>query len=189
MHPHPVATAAPPVPAETPPPAVGQTEMQPSPPTSTAPSPPSEPKGTSTEEPPSPSMPPPAPDAIVGVRPDGTPVTAVQAAQPGSDLPTPNGSSVITSVAVEEVRAFPEATSSESLAVPGVSRTYQTPQTYADTVRFFDRSGSAGTFVVSSRESTPNATLWSVRAQDGRRAFIAVRDTRPTTFEIVETRP
>jgi hypothetical protein len=59
--------------AETPHEAFGRTEMQPP----AAPS--ATPAAPTTEETPLPPMPPPAPDAIVGIRPDGTLVTAAQA--------------------------------------------------------------------------------------------------------------
>jgi hypothetical protein len=70
---NPVAAVSPS--AETPHEASGRTEMQApaATPASTAAAAPT------TEETPLPPMPPPAPDAIVGVRPDGTLVTAAQA--------------------------------------------------------------------------------------------------------------
>ncbi len=58
-------------------------------PASTEPAPPT------TEESPLPPMPPPAPDAIVGIGPDGTPVTAAQAglvADAGPPTPPPEAS-------------------------------------------------------------------------------------------------
>jgi hypothetical protein len=172
----PVAVQAAAAPA---PEATGQPEMQGTsslPPSATAPT---------AEESPLPPLPAPAPDAIIAVRPDGTPVTAVQIAA-GGKVQVPAGASLTASVEVSEVRAFPEEAVEDTAAVDGRARSYQTQQTYLDTVGFFDRSLSTGGFQVAGRAATTEATVWSVRCPGGERAHIAVRRTSPTTVEIVE---
>ncbi len=165
---------------------LGQTEMQALAPPSTEPSAPTGPTAPSTEESPLPPLPPPAPDAIVAVRPDGSPVTAVQIGQPAGKVPVPSAASLTASVTVTEVRSFPEETTEEVLAEGGLARAYQTSQTYQDTVRSFDRSLATAGFQVSSRAVTARATVWALRGPGGEHSHVAVRDTKPTTFEIVE---
>jgi hypothetical protein len=131
-------------------------------------------------------MQPPAPDAIVAVRPDGTRVTAAQVAQAARKIDVPPGALLIVSAAVSEVSAFPEEESQATVAVDGVASSYQTSQAYPETVRFFDRSFATGGFQASERATTKEATVWAVRCPGGERAHVAVRNTNPTTIEIVE---
>jgi hypothetical protein len=175
--------ARPPSPAD----AMGRTELQ-------APSP-----GASSEEdlqpayeppPPeaSPATPdePPAPDAQLGVRPDGTPVTAANIVLRSGKVRVPDDAALTASMAVHEIRAFPEETTDEIVAVAGLDRTYRTKLSYRAAVRFFDRTLVAGSCEATDRSATESATVWSVRCAKGEHAHVAVRKAIPTSIEIVE---
>jgi hypothetical protein len=176
-------TAARPTPADT----MGRTELQ-------APSPESSSNEEleTTDEPPlleaSPAAPddPPAPDAQLGVRPDGTPVRAANIVLRSGKVPVPDDAGLTASMTLREIRAFPEETTDETVAVEGLSRTYQTKLSYRAAVRFFDRTLGAGGFEASDRTATEAATVWSVRCPRGEHAHVAVRKTTPTTIEVVE---
>jgi hypothetical protein len=123
--------------------------------------------------------------AEVGVRPDGSPVrTGV--------FQLPEGTTMTSSVAVGEIRAFPEEVDQTSgagttaLAVGGTDRVYQSTTKYRDAVGFFDELLSKNGFQATHRKATTTATLWTVQAPGGGVAHVAVRDTKPTTIEIVE---
>ncbi len=128
-----------------------------------------------------------APDSTAGVRPIGIPVTAMPIGQPGSPIAIPAGASLISSTKVTEVHSFAEDPSDEGLTVDGLAGAYQTMQSYGDTVSFFDRSLTKAGFHVSSRAAMEQATVWSVRCPGGEHAHVLVRDTTPTTFEVVVT--
>jgi hypothetical protein len=154
--------AGPPTPADT----MGRAELQ-------APSPED---SEATDEPlpeASPAAPddPPAADAQLGVRPDGTPVTAANIVLRVGSIPVPDDAALTASMA----------------AVDGLFyRTYQTKLSYRAAVRFFDRTLEAGGFEASDRTATDAATVWSVRCPRGERAHVAVRNTTPTSIDVVE---
>jgi hypothetical protein len=127
-----------------------------------------------------------APDAIVAVRSDGTRVTAAQVARATQKIDAPPGASLTASAEVSEVRAFPEEEVQTTVAVDGVARSYETSQPYLETVRFFDHSFATGGFQVSERAATKGTTVWAIRCPGGERAHVAVRNTNPTTMELVE---
>ena len=128
----------------------------------------------------------PAPDAQLGVKPDGTPVTAASIVLRTGKVPVPDDAALTASMAVREIRAFPEETTIETIGVEGLDRVYQTKLSYRAAVRFFDRALSTGGIEASDRTATATATLWSVRCPGGERAHVAVRKTTPTTIEVVE---
>jgi hypothetical protein len=138
-----------------------------------------------------PPLAPPDPEALVGVRADGTAVTAKEITLSVGKIPIPAKTSLVASVAVREVRAFPEDTSGdangEAIAVEGIDRKYVTSQSYRDTVRFFERSLAKTGFEAKPRMTTRTTTVWTVRCPGGETAHVAVRDTRPTTVEVIET--
>jgi hypothetical protein len=123
--------------------------------------------------------------AEVGVRPDGTPVRT-------GAFQLPGGTTMTSSVAVGEIRAFPEEVDQTSgnvegaLAVGGTDRVYQSTTKYRDAVGFFDELLSKNGFQTTHRKATKTATLWAVQSPGGGVAHIAVRDTKPITIEIVE---
>lgn len=166
-----------------PPQRMGQTELQaPSPdddpiPEETAPS------GASSME----RMDAPSPGALLAVEPDGTPVTAASIALHVGRVPVPAQARLASSTTVTEIRDFPENDPpEETIAVDGVDRAYRASLSYRQAVRFFDRSFAAGGFEELDRTATHDATLWSLRCRGGERAHVVVRNTSPTTIEVVE---
>lgn len=138
---------------------------------------------------------PPAPQALLGVKPDGTPVTGGEITLSVGKIRLPSGTALTASVAVSEVRALAEEIRNASadqraeqaaVTVDGIDRTYVTSLSYRDAVRFFDRSLASDGFETSRRTTTTTATVWAVRCRGGERAHVAVRQARPTTIEVVE---
>jgi hypothetical protein len=130
---------------------------------------------------------PPAPDAQLGVRPDGTPVTAANIVLRGGKVPMPDDAELMASVSMDEVRAFPEEKYEATVAVEGFGRAYRTKLSYPAAVRFFERRLGTGGFETSVRTVTAQANVWSIRCAGGERAHVAVRKTVPTTIEVVQT--
>jgi hypothetical protein len=111
-----------------------------------------------------------------------------------STIPVPAGASLAGSLDVNQVRPFPEeapnatarSLSDETAVVRGTDRTYEVPLLYGDAVHFFDRTLAwRGCDDTAPRTSTRTATLWAVRCNDGELARVAVRNTTPTSIEIV----
>jgi len=110
--------------------------------------------------------------------------------QQGPDaVPLPAGAMLIGTSAVTEIRAFPEqmqaakgsgAEVETTVGVKGVDRVYQTDATYADVVSFYDRK-----FGNVDRTATPTTTTWSVQRADWKPGRLAVRNTNPTTIEVI----
>jgi hypothetical protein len=165
---------------------MGQTELQaPSPASWTDDTVPEEaaPSGASSMEP----MGAPPPGALLGVKPDGALVTAADVALRVGKVPVPAQATLASSTTVSEIRDFPESDPrEETLAVDGVDRAYRASLSYRQAVRFFDRSFATGGFEELDRTGTPEATVWSIRCPGGQRAHVAVRNTSPTTIEVVE---
>jgi len=95
---------------------------------------------------------------------------------------------------VTQIRAFPEefvgnkgrpVTAEAAIGVNGTDTLYQTDLPYSDAVSFFDDSLSRGGFTVTERTNGPGGTFWSVRSADGSPGRVAVRDSKPTTVEII----
>ena len=157
-----------------------------------APNPRSEPLNEPAAAEPTPDLPGPPvsspPGSEIGVRPNGTTVVT-------GVIPVPPGSSLTSSAAVSEVRSFPEEidqtsgagpTGQETLKVRGMDRLYQSDLTYEDAVDFFDHQLPRKGCQINHHVTSKTSTVWAVRAPSGQAAHIAVRDTRPVTFEIVE---
>jgi len=68
--------------------------------------------------------------------------------------------------------------------VTSIDRVFETNRSFSDVVSFFDQSG----YQVVERTDTPGATAWTVKRPDGTVAHAVVRNTRPTTFELVEVK-
>jgi hypothetical protein len=111
-----------------------------------------------------------------------------------STIPVPPGASLAGSVDVNQIRPFPEeatnatarSLSDETAVVRGTDRTYEVPLLYSDAVQFFDRTlPGQGCDDTAPRTSTRTATLWTVRCSGGELARVAVRNTTPTSLEIV----
>lgn len=141
-------------------------------------------------------LPAPAPDALVAVRPDGTPVSAGEIKLSVGKVPVPPGATLVSSESVNEVQSFAEELqrmsvdeiAKDAIAVEGVDRTYSSDLAYGDVVTFFDESLAKGGFTTTRREATSDVTAWGVRCPGGEIAHVAVRKTSPTTVEIVEAR-
>jgi hypothetical protein len=123
--------------------------------------------------------------------------TERQASQPNSPPPVrwsagaielPSDTSLSASATVSPVRAFPEeapAPASEPSVQAGVVEVFLNGRPYGEVVDFFERTiGRDGGDLRETTTST--ATLWSFRRSGGGTAHVAVRNTRPTTIEIVE---
>jgi hypothetical protein len=169
-----------------PPQSMGQTELQAASPPSSDDDPNPEEAALSVEI----SMEPmgaPPPGALLGVKPDGTRVTAADVALRAGQVAVPAQAMLTSSMTVSEIRDFPENDpQGETIAVDGVDRAYRASLSYRQAVRFFDRSFATGGFEELDRTSTHEATVWSLRCPGGERAHVAVRNTSPTTIEVVE---
>lgn len=129
----------------------------------------------------------PPPGALLGVKPDGTRVTAADVALRAGQVAVPAQAMLTSSMTVSEIRDFPENDpQGETIAVDGVDRAYRASLSYRQAVRFFNRSFATGGFEELDRTSTHEATVWSLRCPGGERAHVAVRNTSPTTIEVVE---
>jgi hypothetical protein len=107
----------------------------------------------------------------------------------------PGGASLAARATVCDVRAFPEETREvtgrgetdvATVVVGGSDEVYASGLSYRDVVGFFDRTLLRDGFQEPSRTATRTATIWSARSPDGQVVHLAVRNTRPTTIEIVE---
>src|SRR5262249_39096311 len=85
----------------------------------------------------------------------------------------------------DDLRVVPE--------LPDVPRTsgfgasdelYQTSRTYGDMVVYFDRQFRG--FNLTVRAATQTSTAWHFQRNDGKPATVVVRNTLPTSFEILE---
>jgi hypothetical protein len=116
------------------------------------------------------------------------------AAPPGDEalIKTPPDARLAGTSTIQEIRAFPEmgskgkAQAAKLVGIDGVDRMYETDRSFADTVSFFDQEFKQPGFQVQARAVTASATSWTVKRPDGTVANAAVRNTRPTTFEIAE---
>jgi hypothetical protein len=79
----------------------------------------------------------------------------------------------------------------ESAVARGADRIYRTDLTYEHAVDYFDRLRSKASCEAkagcenTSRMTTETATFWSLRCPDGGTAYMAVRNTLPTTIEVL----
>ena len=88
------------------------------------------------------------------------------------------------------IRATPEL--SDVLPVLGVEaadQLYQTARPYKDTIAYFDQQFRDKGFRVIVRNATQTSTAWHITRPDGRPATLVVRNTTPTSFEVIEIVP
>src|SRR5215813_2482801 len=93
--------------------------------------------------------------------------------------------SMLTAIVMgDDLRVVPE--------LPDVPRTsgfgasdelYQTSRTYGDMVVYFDRQFRG--FNLTVRAATQTSTAWHFQRNDGKPATVVVRNTLPTSFEIL----
>jgi hypothetical protein len=121
------------------------------------------------------------------------PTAAVAA---GRALPVPANALLVGVTTVLEIREFPEESHTvtgapgieETRRMEGIDRLYETPDSYAAAVAFFDRALTDRHFAVIHRTGAHTATVWSLGAPDGTPARLAVRNTNPTTIECLTAR-
>lgn len=121
------------------------------------------------------------------------PSTANDAIEPATDRPRTTTAGSAPTVASAAGVELPPGTSfaEESAVARGADRIYRTDLTYEHAVGYFDRlrpqAGCESTEACekTSRMSTETATFWSLRCPGGGTTYMAVRDTLPTTIEIL----
>ena len=101
-------------------------------------------------------------------------------AQPSSELPVPSGNPR----AIEPPPGARLAPSS-SVTASGTEWIYESHMPYGDAVGFFDRTLAHEGCESIRRTTTKTSTVWALQCRTGR-AHVAVRDTGPTTVEILE---
>ncbi|HEY3816288.1 MAG TPA: hypothetical protein VGL81_03905 [Polyangiaceae bacterium] len=115
----------------------------------------------------------------------------------GIELPA--GAALVATSTVDEVEAFPEEaqrragsnqtpTGVSKLAVRGIARIYDSPRPYGESVDFIQHAMSNAGCKDLQQTTTSTTTIWSARCPSGERAHVAIRNTQPTTIEVVETR-
>jgi hypothetical protein len=62
---------------------------------------------------------------------------------------------------------------------------YQTVRSYRDAVTYFDRQFQHWNVIV--RRTTQTSVAWHLQRPDGKRATVVVRNTMPTSFEVIES--
>jgi hypothetical protein len=102
----------------------------------------------------------------------------------------PPSARMVATAEIDRVHAFPEQKKRASLeaivGVHAVDRVYEVGRSYADVVGFFDRQATDPGILLLGRDATRTATTWALMlSPDGRVANVIVRNTAPTTVEIV----
>jgi hypothetical protein len=102
----------------------------------------------------------------------------------------PPGATLVATAQVDRVRSFPEQRSKAPPAeavttVRAVDRVYQIVRPYRDTVLYFDRQTTEPGVTELSRDATQTSTVWSLLLGQSRVANVIVRNTQPTTIEVV----
>ena len=119
--------------------------------------------------------------------------TANDANRPDDDRTPTTTAGHAPTVASAGVVELPPGTSlaEESAVAREADRIYRTDLTYQHAVDYFDRlrtnascESKAGC-EKTSRMTTETATFWSLRCPDGATAYMAVRNTLPTTIEVL----
>jgi hypothetical protein len=102
------------------------------------------------------------------------------------EIELPSGTFLTASAPVSKVRPFPEEAPAPGLDGPdGTDQVFLNGRPYGEVVDFFERTIARDG--ADLRETTTStATIWSFRRAGSRVAHVAVRNTRPTTIEIVE---
>jgi len=141
------------------------------------------------------AMTPPPPAALLGVRPDGTPVPAESIATRTGMIRVPQDAILTSSAEVSEIDAFPEEvqqaqggekTVEASIAAHGIRRRYASSLSFEGTVDFFDRSLGTYGFQSVHRVTPLQAVVWLARCPGGETAHVTVHPTTPPMIEVVE---
>jgi len=97
----------------------------------------------------------------------------------------PPDSMMAATVMASELRVVPELPDVPPTgAVDASDQLYQTGRSYKDTVAYFDRQFRGFKLIV--RGATQTSTAWHVERLDGKPATLVVRNTTPTSFEVIE---
>jgi len=115
-----------------------------------------------------------------------------QGTQQGAKITLPPGAKLVATAEVDQVRAFPEqqsakgkGTQEEIIGLKAVDRVFEADRSYQDVVRFFDQEAGQGGNTQLSRDTTSTSTSWTIKVPQGRAVNVIVRNTKPTTFEVV----
>jgi hypothetical protein len=132
-----------------------------------------------------------APGATLAEQPAGPPAQTTQAPR----LELPHGAELVAAAEIDQVRAFPEQQAGKTKAPPdavvgvrAVDRVYQTDGSHADVVKFFDQEAAQPGNTQRARDTTQTTTAWTIVLPRGTVANVIVRNTQPTTIEIVSAR-
>jgi hypothetical protein len=88
----------------------------------------------------------------------------------------------VISHGVRKVPELPDVPS--STAFDASDQLYQTLRSYRDTVVYFDQQFRR--MNVIARSATQTSTAWHIQWPDGKPATLVVRNTTPTSFEVIE---
>jgi hypothetical protein len=113
-------------------------------------------------------------------------------------VPLPPGAKLVSSSVVDDVQVFPAfpgdrgnrtARAAGTVQAAGEDHVYRVPMTYEDVVAFYNRSLTGSltgrTVNTSQRTSAATHTAWTFEDARGNPDRVEVRDTRPTTIEVV----
>jgi hypothetical protein len=111
-------------------------------------------------------------------------------AAPAVWVKLPPGAKFVASAELDRIHAFPEQKGKTPFApavagVNAVDRVYQIDRPYTTVIGFFDRQVTEPGILELARDTTRTATAWAMVLPHGRVANVIVRNTQPTTIEIV----
>jgi hypothetical protein len=120
---------------------------------------------------------------------------AAQTARPQKAAPAvwvelPPGARFVASAELDRMHAFPEQKGKMPFApavagVNAIDRVYQIDRPYTTVIGFFDRQVTEPGILELARDTTRTATAWAMVLPHGRVANVIVRNTQPTTIEVV----
>ena len=110
----------------------------------------------------------------------------------GAKIALPPGAKLVGTAELDQLRAFPEQQSAkakgpqeEIVGQKATDRVFETDRAYPDVVKFFDQQAMQGGNTQKSRDTTSTSTAWTIHLPQGKTVNVVVRNTHPTTFEIV----
>jgi hypothetical protein len=123
--------------------------------------------------------------------------TTERAAPDAFGVPLPQGATLVSSAQVDDVRVFPargQLTNGTrvvagAVGVGGVDHIYRIPLGYDDAVAFYDRTLESSMHGLEAsapeRVTEDTSTAWTFEGANGKPQRVEVRDTTPTTIEVV----
>jgi hypothetical protein len=119
-----------------------------------------------------------------------------QQKQQGAMIKVPADAKLVGQAEVAEIRTLPELTqgaeaarkpqAAKVLGVKALDKVYHINKGYQEVVAHFDQQFKQSGYESQARVTTPNSTAWTVQKPDGTIANVVVRNTRPTSFEVIE---